>query len=180
MVGGRIWWRRARTLMPASSPPAPPSRWPVMDLVELTATLEACSPNARLTATVSMASPSGVEVPWALTYPTCCGCTLASRRAAHITRKAPSPSPAGWGVWAGGLGDVVGIAGHAIADNLREYGGAAALRVLERFQDDDAGAFADHEAVALGVKRTAGAQGIIIARGGRLHGGKSADGQGRH
>src|SRR3990170_4136711 len=26
----------------------------------------------------------------------------------------------------GGLGDVVGIAGHAIADNLREYGGAAA------------------------------------------------------
>src|SRR5258708_27338433 len=42
MVGGRIWSRRARIVTPASRPPAPPSRCPVMDLVELTASL--CSP----------------------------------------------------------------------------------------------------------------------------------------
>src|SRR5260370_12252878 len=33
MVGGRIWSRRASTVTPASRPPPPPSRSPVMDLV---------------------------------------------------------------------------------------------------------------------------------------------------
>ena len=44
MVGGAIWSRIAITQMPASTPPAPPSKCPVMDLVELTATFLACSP----------------------------------------------------------------------------------------------------------------------------------------
>ena len=38
-VGGMIWSRNARTEKPASKPPAPPSRCPVMDFVELTASL---------------------------------------------------------------------------------------------------------------------------------------------
>src|SRR5436305_1472774 len=47
MVGGTIWLRIASTVTPASSPPAPPSKCPVIDFVELTQSLYACSPNAR-------------------------------------------------------------------------------------------------------------------------------------
>jgi hypothetical protein len=50
--------------------------------------------------------------------------------------------------------------------------------VLERFEDEDAGAFADDEAVALGVERTAGALGLVIARGERFHGRETADAHG--
>ena len=57
-----------------------------MDLVELTGTFLACSPSARLIAMVSRRSPIGVDVPWALTYPTCSGVILASRMAFTITR----------------------------------------------------------------------------------------------
>ena len=46
--------------------PAPPSRWPVMDLVPLTITDEACSPSALRMEVVSVMSPLGVEVAWAL------------------------------------------------------------------------------------------------------------------
>jgi len=48
--------------MPASSPPAPPSKWPVIDFVELTLSLwlVACSPNTVVMAADSSASfPSG-------------------------------------------------------------------------------------------------------------------------
>ncbi len=40
------------------------------DFVEETASLHACSPNTSLIAFVSAASLYGVEVPWALMYPT--------------------------------------------------------------------------------------------------------------
>src|SRR6266513_2443657 len=49
------------------NPPAPPSRCPVMDLVELMGTSLARSPNNLFSARVSMTSPSGVEVPCAFT-----------------------------------------------------------------------------------------------------------------
>src|SRR6516162_6246515 len=39
IVGGTTWSRRAKTVIPASRPPAPPSKCPVMDLVELTTIL---------------------------------------------------------------------------------------------------------------------------------------------
>src|SRR5436305_10015039 len=39
MVGGRVCSRTARARMPVSRPPAAPSRWPVEDLVEETASL---------------------------------------------------------------------------------------------------------------------------------------------
>ena len=73
--------------------PAAPSRCPVIDLVEETASLCACSPNTRLIARVSNLSLYCVEVPWALMYPTAAGSSPASRRAAAIARAAPSP----WG-----------------------------------------------------------------------------------
>ena len=50
----------------ASTAPAAPSRCPVMDLVELTAT-RVSAPNTCLIARVSARSPKGVEVPWAFT-----------------------------------------------------------------------------------------------------------------
>ena len=52
--------------MPASRPPAAPSRWPVIDLVDDTASFRAWSPKQRLMASVSILSPCGVEVPCAL------------------------------------------------------------------------------------------------------------------
>jgi hypothetical protein len=66
MVGGETWSRMASALKTASTPPAAPSRWPVIDLVELTATFGARAPSKRLIALVSATSPSGVDVPCAL------------------------------------------------------------------------------------------------------------------
>ena len=57
----------ASTQTAPSTAPAAPSMWPVIDFVELTATVRAMSsPSAALIATVSAASFSGVDVPWAL------------------------------------------------------------------------------------------------------------------
>src|SRR4030067_500761 len=78
-----------------------------MDLVELIATLRACSPNAALAAMVSALSPCGVDVPCALTYCTSAVLMPALRNALRMQRAAPhtsaSPvsingpaSPMGW------------------------------------------------------------------------------------
>src|ERR1700722_4201721 len=74
----------------------------------------------------------------------------------------------------GGLRNVVGVAGHAVADDFGEDGGVAFLRVLEGFEDENTCAFADYEAVAAGVERAAGVSGIFIASGKRFHGSKAA------
>ena len=68
MVGGETWWCSASTLNTDSIPPAPPSKCPVIDLVELTTSVRACSPNTALIASVSFLSPSGVDVPWAFIF----------------------------------------------------------------------------------------------------------------
>jgi hypothetical protein len=39
IVGGDTWWCTASAVITASTPPAAPSRWPCIDLVEFTATL---------------------------------------------------------------------------------------------------------------------------------------------
>src|SRR5450432_2645404 len=58
IVGGATLSRIASTQKIASIPPAAPSRCPVIDLVELTITVFACSPNEALTAWVSARSPT--------------------------------------------------------------------------------------------------------------------------
>ena len=73
---------------------------------------------------------------------------------------------------------MVRVAGHAVADNLGDNFRAATLRKFERFEDQNARAFAHHEAIAFGVERTAGAFRFVIARGKRAHGGESADAHG--
>ena len=49
----------------------------------------------------------------------------------------------------GRRGDVIGVAGQAVADDLGVDLGAARLGVFELFQHDDAGALAHDEAVAV-------------------------------
>src|SRR5258708_2024913 len=50
--------------------------------------------------------------------------------------------------------------------------------MLQFFKNQNAGAFAHHEAVAVLVPGTAGASGIVVASGKRAHGGESADAHG--
>ena len=54
----------------------------------------------------------------------------------------------------------------------------AAAGKFQLFQNQDAGAFADHESVAVGIPRTAGFFGSIVARGKRSHSGETADAHG--
>ena len=52
--------------IPASRAPLAPSKWPVIDLVELIGTLYACSSKTDFIASVSYLSFKGVDVPCAL------------------------------------------------------------------------------------------------------------------
>jgi hypothetical protein len=85
IVGGDTWWWTASAVITASTPPRAPSRWPCIDLVEFTASVRAWSPKAALIAAVSLASPSGVDVPCALTYWTSAGLSppFSARRASR-------------------------------------------------------------------------------------------------
>ncbi len=66
MVGATNPSRSASAHATISSAPAAARGWPIIDLIELTGTWWACSPNARLMALVSQLSFCGVELPWAL------------------------------------------------------------------------------------------------------------------
>src|SRR5436305_1017727 len=63
----------------------------------------------------------------------------------------------------------------AVAYDFREDGSVAPLRMFEAFKNKDSRAFANDESIAARVPRTAGVLGIVIARGERLHRGKSTD-----
>ena len=81
IVGGATESRSAQIVAIDSTTPAPPSRWPVMDLVADTTIPLAALPIARWIAIASAASPAGVEVACALMWTTCSGATPASARA---------------------------------------------------------------------------------------------------
>ena len=81
----------------ASTAPAAPMRWPVTPLVEVTGTAPA--PNTLVMAAASAASLSGVEVPWAFTWPTSPGVSPASASAASMHATAPAPLSAGAVMW---------------------------------------------------------------------------------
>src|SRR4051794_2437087 len=91
MVGGTTLSRSASTQKIASTPPAAPSRWPVIDLVDDTINFLDASPKQAFIACVSARSPAGVEVPCALTYCTSPAFKPASFIAAVMQRAAPSP-----------------------------------------------------------------------------------------
>ena len=69
-----------------------------------------------------------------------------------------------------GLGQVEGVAGHAVAKELGVDVGAPGDRVLPLLEHQDRGALADDEAVATRVEGTAGALGLVVAGGERPHG----------
>ena len=75
-------------------------------------------------------------------------------------------------------GDVEGVGAHAVADDLGEDFCASGLSKFQVFEDEDARAFADDEAVAVFVKGAAGVFGVVVAGGKRAHGGESADSHG--
>ena len=78
-----------------------------------------------------------------------------------------------------GSGHVIGVAGGAVAHDLRKDSGAPGLGVLQLLQQEDGRTLAQHEAAALRVKGDGSPLGIgILGQG--LHGGEGADGQRRH
>src|SRR6185312_5998564 len=61
------------------------------------------------------------------------------------------------------------------ADDFTENVRAALLRGFELFENENARAFTNDEAVAILIERAGGVQGIVIALRERAHGGESAD-----
>src|SRR6516162_7225311 len=109
MVGGKTWSRSARTLMPASRPPAPPSKCPVIDFVELTASflLVARSPNSLFIAVVSITSPRGIDVANVI------------RRELRVLQRAFHHAIRAIAILLG-LCNVVRVAAHPVAHNFRQ------------------------------------------------------------
>jgi hypothetical protein len=81
----------------ASSAPAAPSECPVTPLIEVTG--GPGEPNTLAMASASAASLSGVDVPWALTWPTSPTATPASARASSMQEAAPAPPGDGAVMW---------------------------------------------------------------------------------
>ncbi len=71
-------------------------------------------------------------------------------------------------------GHVEGVGRHAVADDFGEDLCTASLGELKLFEDEDACAFADDEAVAILVEGAAGVLGIFVAGGEGLHGGEAS------
>ena len=74
-----------------------------------------------------------------------------------------------------GSREVVGVGRTAAADDFAVNPRTARLGVLVLLENQGAGAFADHESVAVLVERTRSVRGIVVARGKRLHGVETAD-----
>ena len=74
--------------------------------------------------------------------------------------------------------DVEGVAREAVADDFGVDVGAAGAGVLKLLENEDAGAFAHHEAVAVLVEGTGGGLRIVVATGERMHVVEAADAHG--
>ena len=84
----------------ASSAPAAPRRWPVIDFVAVTAMPSVCSPNARLIALYSATSPTGVEVACALMWLMSLERQAGALDGAQVmARDAPEPFGSGAVMW---------------------------------------------------------------------------------
>ena len=66
IVGGSTPSTSDITVNAASTAPAAVRVWPIMDLLELTASFVLCAPNTLSRPKCSILSFSGVPVPWAL------------------------------------------------------------------------------------------------------------------
>src|SRR5262249_58911373 len=61
------------------------------------------------------------------------------------------------------IGNVVGVSRAAAAEQFGVNDRTAPSCVFQFFEDEDARAFAQHEAVAILVKRSAGSLGVVVA-----------------
>src|ERR1700690_2110214 len=76
------------------------------------------------------------------------------------------------------LRHVISVGGHAVANKFGENRSATPTRVFELFENQNARAFAHHEAIAILIPGTAGAGWVVIADGKRAHRGESANAHG--
>ena len=125
MVGGATPSRTAITVATISSAPAAPSAWPIIDLVEDTASFSACVAEhllQRLGLGLVVGGGAGaVRVDVLRCRPPPAGVV---ERALHGARHAADV----------GRGQVGGVRAHAEADDLGEDLRAARLRAVERFE----------------------------------------------
>src|SRR4051812_445333 len=106
-------------------------------------------------ALASPRSPTGVEVPCALTYWTSSGDVGVAQRVTHGQFR----------TIAARRSDVERVATHAEADELGEDVGTARLGEFILFEHEHAGTVGQQEAVAAGIPRTAGMRRIVVTRG---------------
>src|SRR4051794_35207813 len=88
-MGGARRSASEQSVTMTSTAPEPPIMWPVVPFVAVTG--GGFAENSVARARASAASFSGVDVPWALTWPTSDGVTPASSRARRMHANAPSP-----------------------------------------------------------------------------------------
>ena len=153
-VGGTIWSRMARMQKIASTAPAPPSRWPIADLVlahrraaEIVA--EHALDRGQLDRVGHGRGAVGVDIiDVARLHP-----RLPQR---HAHRQ--------FGALAFGVrrGDVIGVARQAVADDFGIDFRAARLGVLIFLEHHHARALAHDEAVAVLVVGAAGLLGLVV------------------
>ena len=156
IVGGAIRWCSARTVAIDSRAPAPPSRWPVIDLVLVTTTSVGVRAERRVEhqplGDVALRGRGRVGVD----VDDVAGVDLAPRQG-------PQDRPGAAAAGRVGLGDVVGVGGDAGAEHLGVDPRAAGPGVLLGLEHQHAGALAEHEAVAGGVPG-AGDRGRVAGR----------------
>ena len=70
---------------------------------------------------------------------------------------------------------MAGVGAGAVAEHFGIDRRAACLGVFQFFEDEHAGPFAEHEAVAVAVERPAGLLRIVVALGEGPHAGKAAE-----
>ncbi len=75
-------------------------------------------------------------------------------------------------------GHVEGVGGETVADDFGEDLCAAGFGELKLFEDEDACAFADDEAVTILVEGTGGVLGVVVAGGECAHGSEACDSEG--
>ena len=74
-----------------------------------------------------------------------------------------------------GRGDVVGVGRKSVANNFSINFGTACTGVLQLLQNEDAGTFSHHEAVASGGEGARSGHKVVVAGGKGSHGVESAN-----
>ncbi len=130
-----------------STAPAAPSRCPVIDLVDVTATcgggVAECGPDGQRLGDVALRSAGAVGV----------DVHDVGRVGASVSQRHPHRASGALTLRVG-LGDVVAVGGDPGSGHLGVDRGATGLGVLGGLEDEHGCALAEHEAVASGVPGT--------------------------